>query len=289
MGGTSTSRCVDRAAARYGRLVSKRPNTTMAFSVIVGLLLATGTLTSLTFEARSAMLYVPQHSPLAKLRDDMWATFGAPPDPFVVTVSLVDGGDMITRDALLRVLSLHDAIVNATSLAEVGSNDFELPRVETTRYEDVCMQRYIPELGERFCAVSSVLQLWEYDRHSLEAATDDEIRTAVSEAYAAHEIDLGGVRRMPNSTKVGASALMMLYLLDSQIPAYDNGETAAWELHAWRLLRRNSGRPRRADGRRAAAAAAYAAHAMRVGGVTANVVDDEPNASPALALSLIHI
>ncbi|KAJ1627399.1 patched family-domain-containing protein [Pavlovales sp. CCMP2436] len=241
MGGTLVSRGVDRLAERYGRLVSAYPYTTMAFAVCVGFLLATGNVTSRSFEARSSVLYVPQHAPLAKLRDDMWVTFGPPPDPYIVTISRADGGDILTRESLLGVMSLHEAIVNSTvqtAPQNSGSSAFGKPVAMPMRYEDVCMQRYIPEMGERVCAVSSILQLWEYDHASLEAATEAQVRTSVSAAYARHEIDLGGVRRVGNETAVGASALMLIYSLDMNLPSYDSGEMSTWELETWRNLRR---------------------------------------------------
>jgi hypothetical protein len=241
MGGTYVSRAVDRLAEKYGRLVSSRPYTTMFFAVLVGCFLATGSLTSLTFEARSSMLYVPQHAPIAKLRDDMWATFGPPPDPYIVTISRADGGDILTRESLLGVMTLHEAIVESTVQTAPlggGSSEFGTPVAMPMRYEDVCMQRYIPEIGERVCAVSSILQLWEYDRSSLESATDAQVRAAVSAAYARHEIDLGGVRQIGNGTDVGAGALMLIYSLDMNLPSYDSGEMATWELETWGKLRR---------------------------------------------------
>lgn len=167
------SRAVDSGLTsffqRLGGRIADKPGTTIGLSLLVALFFTSG-FAFFEIESNPDRLYTPQDSRAFGDEDYVEATYGFEPlDSSIFGVARSDG-DLLNSASLLELLDSYDALVATT--AQSGGR--------TWTFAETC-NKPLSAAGDDRCDVQSVLDLWSYDRATIAALTDSEIRDAVSE------------------------------------------------------------------------------------------------------------
>lgn len=159
-----------------------------------------------TFETDMQRLYVPQRGPMARRREYLSSEFGGLPTPGIFVVHRNDGGDIMTRSSLYRLMEVHNRTAGVR--VRVGPDE--------VKFSTICARRYVAMKGENVCLISSVLQLWSYSQSELR--TDRTLCATVGDAWRDNDIDVGGAEEDPRSGCIRGSAVQMRYLFDADAP-----------------------------------------------------------------------
>jgi len=212
-----------------GHFCCYRPKTTIAISLLIAILCAAG-MVKLNTENRPEKLWVPQDTQ-AEQEQEQFLSYFPPTSRFnnVIATSSDDNANVLTKDHLVDVMTMHEAI-------ETGVSTYEN---EQYTFPDLCTPAggscttYDPTNPICNCLVVSILKMWNYDLSILEA--DDDVLATLNN-YGTKE-DLEGVLGAPvfdaNGQLVSAEAISISYFLKDR-SSVENGNTVdpineAWE------------------------------------------------------------
>lgn len=208
-----------------GIRVALYPWRTVWLAIISAVVLTSG-LAFMTFEADSSMLYLPQRSEMALTRQRYAEQFGALPDALMLIVKRRAGGSLVNKPSLSSALALYEQIteIRAEQIAPPGSG-MAVP-YQPIVLSDFCVHRYVHQLGEYRCGVSSLLELWQYSQRSLDG--DDDVERTVWEAHRQKVVDLGEVDVDDDHKRISVQAFMLSLFFNVSAPAYSDGRFERW-------------------------------------------------------------
>jgi len=188
-----------------GLAVARRPGRTIALCVAVTALCALGFL-RFRVETDSSELFTPTDArsffdrdvlKAAGYRDDESARVN-----IIGVTKSTDGGNLLTRDALLEYLGWYEALTSAAAAVSVGGKSY--------LYADYCT----PGEGGG-CRVDSVLSIWGFSRATLAARSDAQVLADINASSLRLSSLVGGLTRDGSSGAITAAKALQstVYLI----------------------------------------------------------------------------